>query len=95
MTGVVRFKASNPRCWRAPPAPRVAAGGIKGLVSHTGPALSFRRMTEPLEVSIVMPCLNEAETLARCIENAKRGLHSAGVRGEIVVADNGSADGSR
>jgi glycosyltransferase involved in cell wall biosynthesis len=42
-----------------------------------------------------MPCLNEAETLARCVEKARRGLQSAGVRGEIVVADNGSTDGSR
>ena len=50
---------------------------------------------ESFEVSIVMPCLNEAETLARCIEKAQRGLHSAGVRGEIIVADNGSTDGSR
>ena len=42
-----------------------------------------------------MPCLNEAETLARCIESAKTGIQRAGVRGEIIVADNGSTDGSR
>ena len=42
-----------------------------------------------------MPCLNEAETLARCIAKARTGLAQAGVRGEIVVADNGSTDGSR
>jgi len=41
-----------------------------------------------------MPCLNEAETLARCIEKAKIGIQKSGVRGEIVVADNGSEDGS-
>src|SRR5476649_357352 len=41
-----------------------------------------------------MPCLNEAETLARCIEKAKLGIERSGVRGEIIVADNGSADGS-
>ena len=41
-----------------------------------------------------MPCLNEAETLARCIEKAKLGIERAGVRGEILVADNGSTDGS-
>ena len=46
------------------------------------------------EVSIVMPCLNEAETLAACIEKARRGLDEANVRGEIIVADNGSTDGS-
>jgi glycosyltransferase involved in cell wall biosynthesis len=52
-------------------------------------------MTEPVpEVSIVMPCLNEAETLAACIDKARRFLHDARVAGEIVVADNGSTDGS-
>jgi len=42
-----------------------------------------------------MPCLNEAETLTRCIEKAKVGLQRAGVRGEILIADNGSTDGSQ
>jgi len=41
-----------------------------------------------------MPCLNEAETLAACIQKARLGLERAGVRGEILVADNGSTDGS-
>lgn len=48
----------------------------------------------PLELTIVMPCLNEAETLADCIQKARLGLERAGVRGEILVADNGSTDGS-
>jgi glycosyltransferase involved in cell wall biosynthesis len=52
-------------------------------------------MPEPVELTILMPCLNEAETLARCIEKAKLGLQRAGVRGEIVIADNGSTDGSQ
>lgn len=47
-----------------------------------------------LDLTILMPCLNEAETLAVCIEMAKRGIASAGVSGEVVVADNGSTDGS-
>ena len=42
-----------------------------------------------------MPCLNEAETLARCIETARLGIQRAGVPGEIIVADNGSTDGSQ
>jgi glycosyltransferase involved in cell wall biosynthesis len=50
---------------------------------------------EPVELSIVMPCLNEAETLARCIEKAKLGIQRAGVPGEIIIADNGSTDGSQ
>jgi len=48
-----------------------------------------------VEVSIVMPCLNEAETLAVCIEKAMGYLDRAGVRGEVVVGDNGSTDGSQ
>jgi len=42
-----------------------------------------------------MPCLNEAETLAPCIERALVGIERSGVRGEIIVADNGSTDGSQ
>jgi glycosyltransferase involved in cell wall biosynthesis len=48
-----------------------------------------------MEVTILMPCLNEAETLAGCIAAAKRGLLNAGVEGEILIADNGSTDGSQ
>ena len=47
-----------------------------------------------VDVTVVMPCLNEADTLAACIRKAQAGLAAAGVRGEIVVADNGSTDGS-
>lgn len=49
---------------------------------------------DSVEVSIVMPCLNEAETLATCIKKARRCLDEHGVKGEIIVADNGSTDGS-
>src|ERR1019366_4721296 len=42
-----------------------------------------------------MPCLNEAETVARCVVEALAALESAGLDGEVVVADNGSTDGSR
>src|SRR6202000_321234 len=47
------------------------------------------------EVSVVMPCLNEAETLQVCIEKALRAFEELGVDGEVVVADNGSTDGSQ
>ena len=50
---------------------------------------------ETPELSIVMPCLNEAETLATCIAKAQRFLAASSVRGEILVADNGSSDGSQ
>lgn len=48
-----------------------------------------------MELTILMPCLNEAETLATCITKARKFLRSAGIEGEIIVADNGSTDGSR
>ena len=48
-----------------------------------------------LELSIVMPCLNEAETLGSCIAKGRRSLETLGVAGEIIVADNGSTDGSQ
>lgn len=48
-----------------------------------------------VELSIVMPCLNEAETLAICIEKAKGYLAQSGVAGEVIIADNGSTDGSK
>ena len=47
-----------------------------------------------IELSIVMPCLNEAETLGACIRKAQRYLAANGIAGEVVVADNGSTDGS-
>jgi glycosyltransferase involved in cell wall biosynthesis len=47
------------------------------------------------EATIIMPCLNEAETLADCIAAAQCGLAAAGVQGEILIADNGSTDGSQ
>jgi glycosyltransferase involved in cell wall biosynthesis len=50
---------------------------------------------DELEVSIVMPCLNEARTVAACVTKATRGLRALGVAGEVIVADNGSTDGSR
>src|SRR5258705_2513374 len=50
---------------------------------------------EPIEVSVVLPCLNEAETLATCVQKAVKCLADLGVRGEVVVSDNGSTDGSQ
>ncbi len=44
------------------------------------------------EVSAVMPCLNEADSLPYCIESIKRAFVSGGIRGEIIVADNSSTD---
>lgn len=51
--------------------------------------------TSKLELSVVMPCLNEAETLAICIRKAQNYLEQNNIRGEVIVADNGSTDGSQ
>jgi glycosyltransferase involved in cell wall biosynthesis len=48
----------------------------------------------PPEVSVVMPCLNEADTVATCVAKACRALAAGGIAGEVIVADNGSTDGS-
>jgi glycosyltransferase involved in cell wall biosynthesis len=47
-----------------------------------------------LQVSIILPCLNEAETMAACVGKALATLRRLGIRGEVVVIDNGSTDGS-
>ncbi len=47
-----------------------------------------------VELSVVIPCLNEADTLAVCVRKALAALASSGISGEVIVADNGSTDGS-
>ena len=51
--------------------------------------------SEALELTILMPCLNEAETLAVCIGKAQAFLQREGIAGEVLIADNGSTDGSQ
>src|SRR4051812_28905442 len=78
------------------------------LDSHTLPENpSYPRVPEDLracqveeenatvELSIVMPCLNEAETIGTCIRKAQSFLLRSGVDGEVVIGDNGSTDGSQ
>jgi glycosyltransferase involved in cell wall biosynthesis len=56
----------------------------------------MRREAAPdLELTILMPCLNEAETLGVCIAKAMGYLARSGVAGEVLIADNGSTDGSQ
>ena len=52
-------------------------------------------MNKEITLSILMPCLNEARTLGTCIAKAKRYLSRQNFAGEIVIADNGSTDGSQ
>jgi hypothetical protein len=53
------------------------------------------RVEPELDVSVVLPCLNEEATVAACVEKARRWFDHAGVRGEVIVVDNGSTDRSR
>jgi glycosyltransferase involved in cell wall biosynthesis len=48
----------------------------------------------PPLVSVVIPCLNEAETIAECVTRAREALQTHDLHGEVIVADNGSSDGS-
>jgi hypothetical protein len=70
---------------QAPSAPRAAES------PRAGPPPAAGRV----EVSVVMPCLNEAETIGRCIEKAMRAFREHGIAGEVVIGDNGSTDGSQ
>ena len=56
---------------------------------------SVEPVMEELEISVIMPCLNEAKTVGACIDKAILALGALGVRGEVVIDDNGSSDGSQ
>lgn len=62
--------------------------------SDSRPEATPEHPSQP-EVSVVLPCLNEADTLATCIRKAKRAMEDHGIAGEVIVADNGSTDGSK
>lgn len=65
--------------------------------SFPSPSSSLTKDYSPseIELSIVMPCLNEAETLAMCVTKAQQWLAKQAINGEVIVADNGSTDGSQ
>lgn len=63
-------------------------------MTETAPSLQPAEVGA-LELTILMPCLNEAETLAICIEKAQAYLARTGISGEVLIADNGSTDGSQ
>jgi len=50
---------------------------------------------DSLEITILMPCLNEAETIETCVRKAKAAIDDFGAPGEVLIADNGSTDGSQ
>jgi glycosyltransferase involved in cell wall biosynthesis len=64
---------------------------VPDLISAAEPASTQTRC----ELTILMPCLNEAETLATCIKKAQGFIARAGIDGEVLIADNGSTDGSQ
>ncbi len=79
-------------------SPTEVPGRPVGGPVDTGSAAASAPVTgdDPaLELTILMPCLDEAETLAVCIRKAIRYLERAGVAGEVLIADNGSTDGSQ
>jgi glycosyltransferase involved in cell wall biosynthesis len=64
-------------------------------VAQRSPKQQAGPAPQAVDVSIVMPCLNEAETLATCIQKAQQAIEKDGLSAEIIVADNGSTDGSQ
>jgi hypothetical protein len=58
-------------------------------------AVSAASPVSTLELSVVLPCLNEARTITGCVREAMDALAASGIAGEVVVADNGSTDGSQ
>jgi hypothetical protein len=58
------------------------------------PASPVKARTGEVELTILMPCLNEAETIETCVRKALAFLERAGIHGEVLIADNGSSDGS-
>lgn len=66
-----------------------------GSLADTSVASQPAENREAVELSVVMPCLNEAATIGACVQKAKGALERYGIHGEVIVADNGSTDGSQ
>src|SRR5579884_3760463 len=67
----------------------------QGLKTPPAVEISYADESTPVELSVVMPCLNERLTLGACITKAQESMKRLGVKGEVVIADNGSTDGSQ
>ncbi len=68
---------------------------MAALLNRRSEGAALLQDDRPLELTILMPCLNEAETIEVCVRKALGYLERSGVAGEILVADNGSTDGSQ
>ncbi|MHB2022814.1 MAG: glycosyltransferase family 2 protein [Mycobacteriales bacterium] len=66
-------------------------GGLAGVSLAAGASLLE---DDAIQISVVMPCLNEASSVGRCVELALRGIERSGLTGEVIVCDNGSVDAS-
>jgi len=78
-------------------ASRSRSGGAVTKISAADIAPGSAALAAPeeqIELSVVMPCLNERETVGVCVRKAMATLREAGIAGEVIVADNGSTDGS-
>jgi glycosyltransferase involved in cell wall biosynthesis len=65
------------------------------LAAEASISSSMTQSDDALELSVVMPCLNEKATVGVCVKKALDAMERHGIRGEVIVADNGSTDGSR
>src|SRR4051812_45061582 len=90
---------SLPSPGRRPATFPVLAGSIEvhtvpmSSLQHTLP-LDVRKSRDEPTVSVVIPCLNEAETIEECVSRARAAFEDHGISGEVVVSDNNSTDGS-
>src|SRR5260370_17179829 len=64
-------------------------------IAETQEAPSGMSAGEAIELSVVMPCLNESATVGTCVKKALGAMAQHGIHGEVIVADNGSTDGSQ
>jgi len=71
-----------------------ALAGVGVAVGSGNSGTSAILQGTPIELTVLIPCLNEAETLAVCVRKARGFLERAGIAGEVLVSDNGSTDGS-
>jgi len=65
------------------------------MLTREQPVSTQPSARQALELTILMPCLNEAETVATCVRKARSFLQRTRIEGEVLVADNGSTDGSQ
>jgi glycosyltransferase involved in cell wall biosynthesis len=74
---------------------RGAVLGSMGSIAETAVVSPIAENRDGVELSVVMPCLNEAATVGICVKKAIAALEQHGIRGEVIIADNGSTDGSQ